>query len=70
MPAKIERDCLNNLVAASTVTMCRINEDRHGRLISKFSKDPMNIQKDLVEKDFASIYQRYANQCKWSKQQK
>ena len=65
--AKAARDYLNDLVAGSTVTIRRITEDRYGRTVAELSKDLMNIQEHLVEKGFASMYERYANQCQWGK---
>tara|TARA_Y100001968_G_scaffold275270_1_gene268896 strand:- start:1125 stop:1505 length:381 start_codon:yes stop_codon:yes gene_type:complete len=67
IPAKAARDYLNNLVAGSTVTIRRITEDRYGRTVAELSKGPMNIQEQLVEKGFASIYERFSSQCEWSK---
>ena len=67
IPAKAARDYLNDLVAGSTVTIKRITEDRYGRTVAELSKSPMNIQKHLVEKGFARIYERYSSQCEWSK---
>ena len=65
--AKAARDYLNELVAGSTVTIRRITEDRYGRTVAELSKAPMNIQEHLVEKGFASIYERYSSQRKWNK---
>ncbi len=65
--AKAANDYLNDLVAGSTVTIGRITENRYGRTIAELSKGPINIQEQLVEKGYASIYERYASQCKWSK---
>ena len=65
--AKAAKDYLNDLIAGSTVTIRRITEDRYGRTIAELFKGPMNIQEQLVEEGFASIYERYANQCEWSK---
>ena len=65
--AKASRDYLNDLVTGSTVTIRRITEDRYGRTVAELSKGPMNIQELLVEKDFASIYERYSSQSEWSK---
>ena len=67
IPAQAARDYLNNLIAGSTVTIRRITEDRYGRTVAELSQDLMNIQEDLVEKGFASIYERYSSQCEWSK---
>ena len=64
--AKAGRYYLNDLVTGSTVTFRRITEDRYRRTVAKLSKGPMNIQEHLVEKGFASIYERYSSQCKWS----
>ena len=68
IPAKATRDYLNELVAGSTVTIRRITEDQYGRTVAELSKGPMNIQEHLVEKSFASIYERYSSQCEWSKE--
>ena len=65
--AKAAKDYLNDLVAGSTVTIRRITEDKYGRTIAELSKGPTNIQEKLVEKGFASIYERYASHCEWSK---
>ena len=67
IPAQAARDYLNNLIAGSTVTIRRITEDRYGRTVAELSHDLMNIQEDLVEKGFASIFERYSSQCEWSK---
>ena len=61
------KDYLNNLVAGSKITIRRITEDKYGRTIAELSKGDINIQEKLVEKGFASIYERYASQCEWSK---
>ena len=66
IPAKAARDYLNDLVAESKVNIRRITEDRYGRTVAELSKGPMNIQEHLVEKGFASIYERYSSQCEWS----
>ena len=66
IPAKAARDYLNDLVAESKVNIRRITEDRYGRTVAELSKGPMNIQKHLVEKGFARIYERYSSQCEWS----
>ena len=67
IPAKAARDYLNDLVAGSTVTIRRITEDRYGRTVAELTKGAMNIQEHLVKKGFASINERYLNQCQWSK---
>ena len=38
-----------------------------GRTVAEISKADVNIQQRLVEKGFARIYKRYANQCPWSR---
>ena len=65
--AQAAKDFLNNLVANEEVFIRRITLDRYGRTVAELSKDPMNIQEHLVEKGFASIYERYSSQCEWSK---
>ena len=67
IPAQDARDYLNKLIDGSTVTIRRITEDRYGRTVAELSQDPINIQEHLVEKGFASIFERYSSQCEWSK---
>ena len=67
VPAKAARDYLNTLVAGQEVSIRRITKDRYGRTVAEISKGRMNIQKRLVGKGYAKIYQRYADQCKWSR---
>ena len=66
IPAKAARDYLNNLIAGEKVNIRRVTEDKYGRTVAELSKGPMNIQEHLVEKGFASIYERYSSQCEWS----
>ncbi|WP_320667948.1 thermonuclease family protein [Prochlorococcus sp. MIT 1307] len=67
IPAKAARDYLNRLVAGEDVAIRRITKDRYGRTVAEISKADVNIQQRLVEKGFARIYKRYANQCPWSR---
>ena len=67
VPAKAARDYLNGLVAGQEVSIRRITKDRYGRTVAELSRGSMNIQKRLVGKGYAKIYQRYADQCKWSR---
>ena len=67
VPAKAARDYLNGLVAGEEVAIRRITKDRYGRTVAEISKDGINIQERLVKEGLASIYQRYAKQCSWSK---
>ncbi len=67
IPAKAVRDYLNGLVAGEKVSIRRITKDRYGRTVAELSKGRINIQKRLVSKGYAQIYQRYADQCRWSK---
>ena len=70
IPAKAARDYLNRLVAGKEVFMNRITKDRYQRTVAELSIDGMNIQEHLVDKGLASIYERYASQCDWSKKNK
>ena len=63
IPAKAARDYLNELVTGSTASIKRINKNRYGRTVAELYKGAMNIQEHLVEKDFASIYEKYSSQC-------
>ena len=65
IPAKAARDYLNGLVAGEEVAIRRITKDRYGRTVAEISKDDMNINEHLVEKEFARVYKRYADQCEW-----
>ena len=67
VPAKAARDYLNKLVAGEQVSIRRITKDRYGRTVAELSKGRMNIQKQLVSKGYAQIYQRYTDQCRWSR---
>ena len=66
-PAKAARDYLNGLVAGKEVAIRRITKDRYGRTVAEISMGEVNIQQRLVEKGFARIYKRYADQCPWSR---
>ena len=67
IPAKAARDYLNGLVAGKEVAIRRITTDRYDRTVAEISKDDVNIQQRLVEKGFARVYKRYADQCPWSR---
>ena len=66
IPTKAARDYLNGLVAGEEVSIRRITKDRYGRTVAELSKDGINIQERLVDKGFASVYERYADQCPWT----
>ena len=66
IPAKAARDYLNELVAGEEVAIRRISKDRYGRTVAEISMDEVNIHLRLVEKGFAVVYKRYADQCDWS----
>ena len=66
IPAKAARDYLNGLVAGKEVLINRIAKDRYQRTVAELSIDRMNIQEHLVDKGFATIYERYASQCDWT----
>ncbi len=67
IPAKAARDYLNELVAGETVNIRRISKDRYGRTVAELSKNGVNFQELMVEKNYAKIYKRFADQCLWSK---
>ena len=64
--AKAAMDYLNGLVAGEEVSIRRITKDRYGRTVAEISIGEMNIQQRLVEKGFARVYKRYADQGSWS----
>ena len=65
--AKAAGDYPNHLIASSTVTIQGIDEDRSCRTVAKTLNEHINIQEQLVEKGFTSIYERYSSKCEWSK---
>ena len=65
--AKEARDFLNKLVTNEVVAIRRITKDRYGRTVAELIKNKTNIQQLLVQKNFAKVYQKYKNQCLWSK---
>ena len=67
IPAKAARDYLNRLIAGEEVFIKRITKDRYQRTVAELSIDGINIQEHLVDKGLATIYERYASQCDWSK---
>ena len=67
IPAKAARDYLNGLVAGEEVAIRRITKDRYGRTVAEISKDNVNFQERMVEKGFARVYKRFADQCSWSR---
>ena len=66
IPAKAARDYLNGLVAGKEVQIRRITKDRYGRTVAELFINDVNIQQVLVKKKFASIYEKYQDQCPWA----
>ena len=65
--AKEARDFLNNLVKNKEVYIRRISKDRYGRTIAELFINDINLQEMIVKKGYGEIYQKYADQCPWSK---
>ena len=65
--AKEARDFLNKLVTNEVVSVRRITKDKYGRTVAELIKNKTNIQQLLVQKNLAKVYQKYKNQCLWSK---
>ena len=65
--AKEAKDFLNKLVTNEVVSIRRITKDRYGRTVAELIKNKINIQQLLVQKNLAKVYQKYKNQCLWSK---
>ena len=63
--AKKARDFLNNLLVNEKVFIRRINNDTYGRTVAELFKNDINVQKLIVDKGYAKIYERYADQCPW-----
>ena len=67
--AKEARDFLSNLVSNKKVSIRRITNDRYGRTVGELFINGINIQKVIVQKGYGTIYEKYADQCKWTKRQ-
>ena len=67
IPAEEARDFLNDLLANEKVSIRRITKDRYGRTVAELFKNDINVQELIFDKGYGKIYQRYANQCQWSK---
>ena len=67
IPAKKARDFLNNLLVNEKVYINRITKDRYGRTVGEIFKNKVNIQKLIVDRGHAKIYERYSYQCDWIK---
>ena len=65
--AKKAKEYLNELVKNHYVSIKRLTKDRYGRTVAEISIKGTNVQKLLVETNHAEIYQKYANQCEWTK---
>ena len=65
-PAKAARDFLNSQVAGKEVLIRRITKDRYERTVGELSKNGTNIQKLMVAKGYAKIYEKYADPCPWA----
>ena len=63
--AKRARDFLNNLLVNEKVFIRRITNDTYGRTVAELFKNDINVQKLIVDKGYAKIYERYADQCPW-----
>ena len=66
--AKEARDFLNNLVSNKEVSIRRITNDRYGRTVGELFVNGINVQEVIVQKGYGKIYERYADQCKWTKE--
>ena len=64
--AKKSKEFLNNLVLNKKVFIKRITTDRYGRTVAELFIDDINIQKLLVYKGYAKVYERYSYQCDWT----
>ena len=64
--AKAARDFLNSQVAGKEVSIRRITKDRYERTVGELSKNGTNIQKLMVSKGYAKIYEKYSAPCPWA----
>lgn len=60
------RDFLNSQVAGKEVSIRRITKDRYERTVGELSKNGTNIQKLMVSKGYAKIYEKYSDPCPWA----
>lgn len=65
--AKKSKEFLSNLFLNKKVFIKRITTDRYGRTVAELLIDDINIQKLLVNKGYAKVYERYSYQCDWTK---
>ena len=65
-PAKAARDFLNSQVAGKKVSIRRITKDRYERTVGELSKNGTNIQKLMISKGYAKIYEKYSDACPWA----
>jgi endonuclease YncB( thermonuclease family) len=65
-PAKAARDFLNSQIAGKEVSIRRITKDRYERTVGELSKNGTNIQKLMVAKKHAKIYEKYSDPCPWA----
>ena len=65
-PAKAARDFLNSQVAGKAVSIRRITKDRFERTVGELTKNGTNIQKLMVSKGYAKIYEKYSDPCPWA----
>ena len=67
IPAKKARDFLNDLLVNEEVYIKRITNDRYRRTVAELYKNHINVQELIVQKGYGKIYERYADQCEWTK---
>ena len=66
LAAKEARDFLNNFLVNKKVAIRRIVKDKYGRTVAELFKNEINVQKLVVDKGYAKIYERYSDQCEWT----
>ena len=57
---------MNSQVSGKEISIRRITKDRYKRTIGELSKNGTNIQKFMVAKRYAKIYEKYADPCPWA----
>ena len=65
-PAKAAKDFLNSQVAGKEVLIRRITKNHYERTVGELSKKGTNIQKLMVSKRYAKIYENYSDPCPWA----
>jgi len=70
VPAKAARDYLRRFLQGKTITLDRITTDRYGRTVGELYANGVNVQQQMVQSGHAEIFWKYAQPCKWTREQR